>query len=157
MLAFRLYKKLYTAKKYTTYLPIMDHQFSTLFDSLRFSLEMNFMPDEVKGALFSMDPFKAPGSDGFHASFFQKSWSVVQDSLSNMVLAVLRGSALPSSVGEILIMLIPKVSVLESLNQFRPISLCNVVFKVITKVLVNRIKLVLPSLVASTQSTFIPG
>lgn len=73
-----------------------------------------------------------------------------------MVLAFLQDSFLPPSVGKSLIIIIPKVQSSELITQSWNISLCNMVLKLITKLLVNKMKLVLPSLIAPTQSSFIP-
>ena len=95
-------------------------------------------------ALFQMGPTKASGPDGMNAFFYQKFWHVVGN---NIVLAVLdflnNGNMLPD-IKHTNIVLIPKVKNPERMSEFRPISLCNVIYKIISKVLANRLKQVLP-------------
>lgn len=69
----------------------------------------------------------------------------------------LNKGVLSEGIYEIIITLLPNVDVLESIKQFRPISLCNVRFEFLTKVLANRMRKVLPYLIGSNQCNFIPG
>ena len=78
-------------------------------------------------------------------------------SLCNMVKQTFQESELPHGINNTLIQLIPKVPSPQSITQFRPISLCNVTYKVITKIIVDRLKILLPSLVSPTQSSFVLG
>ena len=107
-------------------------------------LSSEFTTEEVKVALFQMGPTKAPGPDGMNALFYQKFWHVVGN---NVVLAVLdflnNGNMLPD-INHTNIVLVPKVKNPERMSEFRPISLCNVIYKIISKVLANRLKQVLP-------------
>jgi hypothetical protein len=106
-----------------------------------------FDENEVKQALFQMFPTKAPGPDGFLAHF-QRIWNVCGEDLTRMVLKVLNGDEMPTEINGMFIVLILKVQNHVSLSQFRPISLCNVVYKIISKALANRLKRVLPNIIS---------
>lgn len=83
-------------------------------------------------------------------------WDTVGLVVSKFVLHVLLGNPIPSVINETLLVLLPKVSNPKLISQFRPISLYNVLYKLITKTMVNRMKKVLSSLIRSEQSSFVP-
>lgn len=117
----------------------------------------DFTPDEVKKAIFDMSPYKAPGPDGFHAGFYQKSWATVGNVITKQTLDFLNSGVMEEGLNDTLVTLLPKVNNPEEVAQFRPISLCNVSYKVITKVMTNRIKGILNDLIGLEQSSFVPG
>lgn len=107
--------------------------------------------EEVKEALFQMLPTKSPGSDGFPAHFFQRHWELCGQEVTSVVLRVLRGEDDPSRVNKTFTVLIPKVANPEELGQFRPISLCNVIYKVASKMVANRLKVILPEIISMSN------
>lgn len=78
------------------------------------------------------------------------------DEVSDLCLQVLNGGTFQASINHTLLVLIPKLKKPTHASQFRPISLRNVVFKVITKTISNRLKLILPEVISEMQSAFVP-
>uniref|UniRef100_A0A803QIS8 Reverse transcriptase domain-containing protein n=1 Tax=Cannabis sativa TaxID=3483 RepID=A0A803QIS8_CANSA len=120
-------------------------------------LEEAFSSSEVEKALFQMGPDKAPGIDGFNNKFYQKNWSVVGKDVTEAILNVLNNDADISPFNSTLITLIPKVKKPVSLKDYRPISLCTTIYKIISKVLANRLKVILGPLISPNQSAFLKG
>ena len=117
------------------------------------ALEEPFTRQDILVALEGMQPLKAPGPDGFHAYFFSRYWHIVEEDVCNTVLQVLRGQPMPRGLNDTFITLIPKVPNPDKVTQFRPIGLCNVTYKLVTKCIVNRLRQVLPQLISPAQSS----
>ena len=90
---------------------------------------------EIWNALKSMKPYKAPGVDGLHAGFFQRFWLVVGDSVKREIKKVFIRQKVPDYLNQTLIVLIPMQPGPETVSHYRPISLCNTIYKVISKIL----------------------
>lgn len=120
---------------------------------------LNHMPTEkeIESAIFQMGPFKAAGPDGFPPVFYQRNWETVKDSVCSFVVEAFRRKHFPSEMNLALVSLIPKVQNPESITQFRPIALTNVITKIISKVIANRLKGVVAKIVSPTQAAFTPG
>ena len=103
-----------------------------------------------------MDPHKAPGSDGFGPSFFQDYWVIIKDLLYTAIKDFFLSGKLLKEVNHTLITLIPKVPNPKTTAHYRPISLCNVLYKILAKILVNRMRPILQRIIHPTQSVFIP-
>ncbi|KAM1532558.1 hypothetical protein ACFX10_006565 [Malus domestica] len=113
--------------------------------------------DEIKAAVFKMGGLKAPGPDGFQGIFYQSFWDHVYADVCALVRELMQGSSSPSTLNATHIVLIPKVPHPESVLQFRPISLCNYSYKVLSKVLANRLKVILPQIISPSQNAFVAG
>ncbi|KAK6115594.1 hypothetical protein DH2020_007863 [Rehmannia glutinosa] len=116
-----------------------------------------FEEAEVVTALTQMHPTKSPGSDGMPALFFQTFWPIIKNDVLSVVLSVLNGNVSPKGVNDTNIVLIPKCNNPSNLKDWRPISLSNVVYKILVKVLANKLQKVILHLISSTQSEFVPG
>lgn len=108
-------------------------------------------------ALFEMKPLKAPGADGIHAMVYQQKWGVVGKSIVEMVKRLFYEGVVEPFINKTLITLVPKTERPESFKEFRPISLCTVLYKIITKVVANRLKPLMPEITLPNQSSFVAG
>ena len=113
--------------------------------------------EEIRASLWALKPFKAPGPDGLHAGFYQHFWMEVKNSVCEEIKEIFMHGVVPSYLNETLIALIPKCQNLESLSNYRPISLYNSNYKVILKIIVARIRPHLNSLISPVQTTFVPS
>ncbi|WCJ36333.1 Polynucleotidyl transferase ribonuclease H-like superfamily protein [Euphorbia peplus] len=156
-MVFDFFKNLYTEEDTNRGELFTLTTFPTLSISAVDAIERDFDTTDVHRSLFSMAPFKAPGPDGFQALFFQRLWSKLGSQLSASVLHMLRTSSFAPGVNDTLITVIPKVPNPELITQFRPISLCNVHYKIVTKCIVNRLKGFLGDVISPAQSSFVPG
>jgi len=151
------YQQLYTSEGTTDMERVLDTVPRKVTSEMNTLLLSPYSMEEVKIALFQMFPTKAPRPDGFPAHFFQHHWEVCGDEGTEVVLRMLRREDDPAAINNTSIVLIPKVKQPDELGQFRPISLCNVVYKIASKVLVNRLRNILPEIIAEEQSAFVPG
>ncbi|KAL0014213.1 hypothetical protein SO802_001282 [Lithocarpus litseifolius] len=101
-----------------------------------------------------MAPLKAPGPDGMPPLFYQNFWSLVGDDVSKTILSMLNSATIPHPLNHTFITLIPKIKNPLATTDYRPISLCNVLYKIFSKVLANRLKKILPSIITKHQSAF---
>lgn len=111
--------------------------------------------DEVRNAVFQLGALKAPGPDGFQGTFYQTYWEVVSSVVSNSTREFMKSGSLLHSMNKTHIVLIPKVANPDQIGQFRPISLCNFSYKVLSKVLANRLRVILPALISFNQAAFV--
>lgn len=112
-------------------------------------------PEEIKTVLFQMQDLKAPGLNGFPALFYKQLWAKVGNDVVKVVTSFFIIGSMPKEVNASLIVLIPKISNPASVNHFSPISLCNVVYKIISKLLMEKIMPLLDKMISPIQLAFI--
>jgi len=111
----------------------------------------------VQDAIRNLKANSAPGPDGLTALFYQKYWETIGPDILDYTLNILNNEGSIKDINHTYISLIPKVSSPTEPEEFRPISLSNVILKIITKTMANRIKQILPHIVHENKSAFLPG
>ncbi|OAY66433.1 LINE-1 retrotransposable element ORF2 protein [Ananas comosus] len=117
----------------------------------------HFSIDEIKHAVFQLGSDKAPGPDGYSIRFYQTFWDTVKDDLFNLFQDLYEGRLSTTLIDYSYICLIPKKVGAERASDFRPISLLNGIQKIVSKVLANRLVVVLNDLISPSQSAFVKG
>jgi hypothetical protein len=115
-------------------------------------LNTSITTEEVDQALQEMPSGKAPGPDGFTVEFFKACWEIVQQDVYMVVEGFRRSDSILKALNATMITLISKIP-----DWYRPILLCNVIYKIISKVRTNRLKPLLPSLISQEQAGFVEG
>lgn len=110
---------------------------------------------EIKEAIFAINPDKATGPDGMTGLFYQRFWKETAKDIATYVHDFFESDVFDRRLNETNICLIPKNARPREMAEFRPISLCNVCYKIISKILCTRLKRFLPSLISETQSAFV--
>ena len=116
-----------------------------------------FLIPKRSEAMFSIHPDKAPGPDGFSASFFQTNWDNLGHAITSEIQEFFASGNMPFSINETHIRLIPKISSPQKISDYKPIALCNVYYKAISKILSLRLNPALNDIISENQSAFVPG
>ncbi|XP_071902137.1 uncharacterized protein [Coffea arabica] len=151
------YRNLFNSNDVGDLTEVLDGIPHTITDELNGNMMKPVLEEEIKAVIFSMNPDKSPGVDGMSPLFFQKFWTTIKKEVVNAIQTFFHTGHLLKSVNHTVITLIPKLLNPTSLNQLRPISLSTTLYKVIAKILANRLKGVLHCCICKNQSAFIPG
>ncbi|GKB74977.1 putative RNA-directed DNA polymerase, eukaryota, reverse transcriptase zinc-binding domain protein [Tanacetum coccineum] len=123
----------------------------------RDSLDIQFSHDEIKRAVWDCGGDRAPGPDGFTFKFIMSFWDLIKDDVARFVNEFFFTSLIPKGCTSSFIALIPKVSNARFINDFRPISLIGFQYKIIGKLLANRLGSFIGICNSFEQSAFIKG
>ncbi|KAL4355473.1 hypothetical protein GQ457_06G012200 [Hibiscus cannabinus] len=115
----------------------LEHISPSVTADMNSGLLASFTAEEVIAAFRDINPRKSPGIDGLPSGFFRQHWDILGEDFVSLCLDLLRGHTDMASVNETVIVLIPKVDKPTSMRQLRPISLCTVIYKTVSKMLVN--------------------
>ena len=140
-------------------------RFDDILDGLQFAivdasplrLDRDFQVEEVHTALKQMGPLTAPSPDGMSPIFYKTFWNIVCEDVTAVVLNALNTCIIPESINTTFICLTPKIKNPKKVLDFRLISLCNVIYKLIAKVVVNQSKKFLAHTIHDSQNVFLFG
>ncbi|XP_038973168.1 uncharacterized protein LOC103699679 [Phoenix dactylifera] len=113
--------------------------------------------EEVQEAVWALAADKAPGPDGFFPFFFRRYWGIIRGAVIEAVQCFFTQAAMPEDWKATFITLIPKRQEAVEPGHFRPISLCTTLYKVVARIMVGRVKPLLPSIISQEQGAFIAG
>ncbi|KAL0011886.1 hypothetical protein SO802_006994 [Lithocarpus litseifolius] len=149
------FEQLFTSSQPNVSTELIDAIHFKVTDRMNSRLLQEFQASEVEQALKQMHPMKAPGPDGMPPLFYQHFWPTVNSIVVQTVLDFLNHGAAPPKFHETYIVLIPKIKNPERVTDYRPISLCNVAYKLASKAVANRLKTVLQDIMCENQSAFV--
>ncbi|XP_050248972.1 uncharacterized protein LOC126696245 [Quercus robur] len=156
-LMLQYYERLFTSSDPMDFEEILDAVQHKVTLKMNQVLEREFTEVKVKNAVKQMYPLKSPRPDGMPPLFYQHFWSKIGGVVTSTVLAFLNSGIIPPNFNHTHIVLIPKCKEPKTVTDYRPNSLCNVVYKIASKAITNRLKKVLPSIISDTQSVFVHG
>lgn len=122
-----------------------------------FNLNRPVTEEEINEFLKEMKNGKALGPDGFNVDFFKACWNIVKQDVLNVVEDSKRKKTILKALNTSFISLIPKQDNALMPNKFRPIALCDVVYNIISKVITNRFKPLLPTLISGEKTGYVEG
>ncbi|GJV01910.1 putative RNA-directed DNA polymerase, eukaryota, reverse transcriptase zinc-binding domain protein [Tanacetum coccineum] len=130
---------------------------NTVSDMANENMVKSITNEEIKRAMYGIGDDKASGPDGFTSAFFKKGWDVVGPDVCNAVKDFFINGKLLKEINHTFLALISKTTTPLKVNDYRPISCCNVLYKCISKIIINRIIEGIKEVVSDNQSTFVPG
>jgi len=107
-----------------------------------------FIEKEINNVIWSMEKDKAPGPDGFSIHFYRACWSIIKSNLQRMIKSFQQKAKVGGGTNSTFLALIPKEVSPGTFDGFKPISLCNASYKILAKLLANRLKPLLGKLIS---------
>jgi len=132
-------------------------ELKSLSAEVSLSLITVFTEKEIRDAVWQCEGTKSLGPDGFNFNFLKKNWEVIKEEFVAVMVLFHETGSIPKGCNASFVALVPKVRDPVKLEQYRPISLVGAVYKIIAKVLAERIKNVLPYVIDESQSAFLKG
>ena len=125
-------------------------QFHRLYIAEGSLLTCSFRENKVKATVWDCDGFKSLGPDGFHLGFIKKNWSDLKSDILRFVSEFHHNGRLSKGINSTFIAVIPKIDNPQRLNDFRPIALVGCLYKILAKLLANRLRQVIGTVISHT-------
>lgn len=151
------FKNLFSTKGPRDWAEVLQHVPQLISHEQNLNLIAVPSPEEIYIAAKEMGASKSPSPDGFPGLFYHKYWGTIKDIVIETVVSFFSGAQLGTSLNHTLIALIPKCPNPMDVTSFRPISLSNFAYKIISKILANRLQPILPTIVSPFQNAFVLG
>lgn len=121
--------------------------------------QMTALPtaDEIRSVMFKLNQNKAPGPDGLTSGFYKASWNILGGEVTESIRHFFISSFMPASTNATILSLIPKHPGASLITEYRPISCLNTIYKVVSRLLVKRLKPILADLIVPNQTAFVKG
>lgn len=126
-------------------------------DTVRAALINEVSSEDIKREVFALPANKSLGPDSYTGEFFRSTWDIVGEDVTAAVKEFFKSGKILRQCNATAVTLIPKKTAAEKLSDFRPISLCNAVYKVISKILSRKLQLIMHEIISNSQSAFIKG
>lgn len=121
------------------------------------ALENSISPHEIQHAFFAIGGLKASGIDGFPALFYQKHWNICNNEITQLITSIFSSGTIHHGLNHTLLTMIPKVQSPTHMHLFRPINLCCTLYKVVSKIIVSRIRAFLKQWISPNQVSYVLG
>lgn len=151
------FEQLYTSCGAQQVDSVLQHIHPKVTPEINSELIATVSEEEIFQAVSSMNVDKAPGPDGFNVGFYKFHWPYIKAGVIKFIQSFFHSGTLDPNLNHTYICLVPKIDSPTQVKDFRPISLCNIAYKIISKILADRIKPWLHLLISESQTAFIPG
>lgn len=120
---------------------------------------MAYVPqaEEITRVMMKLNANESPGPDGLTSGFFKAAWPLLSQEFTASVSSFFETAFLPAATNATILSLVPKRTGATTVGNYRPIACCNIIYKVISKLLVHRLKPMLPDLVLPNQTGIVQG
>ncbi|XP_042485796.1 uncharacterized protein LOC122066038 [Macadamia integrifolia] len=153
----KVYEDFHKGVPVTDHLDLLDAIPRLIDDVDLLSLDSIPSPNEIKRAVWDLDPESSPGPDGYPGYFFHCCWNIISGDFERAVGDFFTSGTMPPGMNNNLLFLIPKINGAMSLDKFRPLCMGNFFCKIISKILATRLSFLLPRLISEEQGAFQKG